>query len=118
MSVRSKDKFLLHSTEISEHVVMEGKLAAESSLLLKGGFSGTLHSKSRVTIDRTGNATASDIEAATIVVFGQAGGNLSASKSISVEDRASVSGKLSSPIVRISEMAKFEGRISTTASGD
>lgn len=118
MPGRSKDSFLLHSTEISEHVAMEGRLVTESSLLLKGSFSGTLHSKSRVTIDKAGNATASDLEAETIVVFGRAGGSLSASRSISVKDRASVSGKLSSPIVRISEMAKFEGRISTTASGD
>ena len=118
MPGRSNSKFLLHSTEISEHMVLEGELETEASLLVKGGFSGSIRSKSRLTIDKTGNVASSDLEAVTIVVFGRAGGDLCASESISVEDRAIVNGKLRSPQVRISEMAKFEGRISTTASGD
>ena len=118
MTKRSKGTFHLHATELSEHISMEGTLDTETSLLIKGNFTGTIRSKSHVTIDRTGSANASDIAALTITVFGRAGGNLSAVESIFIEDRASVSGRLSAPAVRVSEAASFEGGINTVASDD
>jgi cytoskeletal protein CcmA (bactofilin family) len=118
MTKRSKGTFHLHSTELSEHISMEGTLETDTSLLIKGGFSGTIQSKSHVTIDRTGSVNASDLAALTITVFGRAGGNLSADESIFIEDRASVSGQLRAPAVRVSEAAAFEGKINTIASDD
>lgn len=118
MAKRLKNKFHLHSTEISEHVALEGTLQTDASILLKGAFTGTIHSKSLVTIDKSSKVTTSDIEARTITVFGSVGGSLSAVESISIEDRASVSGRLRAPLIKVSDAAKFEGLIGTATSGD
>jgi cytoskeletal protein CcmA (bactofilin family) len=118
MSKRRSGRPLLHATEISEYVKMDGTLTAEKSLLLKGSFTGSIHAASHVTIDREATVQSSTLAARDVTASGRFSGRIVAISSVEITDRASVSAEIESPRVAIAETAHFEGRITMPEFGD
>lgn len=109
----SAKKPLLYTTELSEHITMNGELITAESLLVLGRFSGTVYSSDFVTFDRGSAVDSSTIHARHLRVSGRFSGAASALESIEIEDGAHVEADLASPEIKVSEIAYFEGRIST-----
>lgn len=118
MPKRRSKRPLLHSTEISEFVKMDGTLTAEKSLILKGSFTGTIRSASHATIDREAVAQSCTLSARDVTVSGRFSGRIAAISSVEIADRASVSAEIDAPKIAIADTAHFEGRITMPEFGD
>ena len=102
---------LVHSTELSEHVKMDGALSTERSLLLKGCFTGSIKSSSHVTIDRGAVAESCALTARSVSISGRLSGSIMVETGAELCDKASVSADIEAETVSISDTAGFEGRI-------
>ena len=97
---------------------MDGVLSAEGSLLIKGGFAGSIRAASQVTIDREAVVQSCTLEARAVTVSGRFSGRIVASSAVEIADKASVSAEIEAPAVAIAETAHFEGRITMPEFGD
>ena len=102
---------LIHSTELSEYVKMDGALSTERSLLLKGCFTGSIKSSSHVTIDRGAVVESCALTARSLSVSGRLSGSVRVEAGAELRDKASVSADIEAGTVSISDTAGFEGQI-------
>jgi len=109
---------LIHSTELSEHVKMEGQLLANRSLLIKGRFTGSIKSVSHVTIDKGAVVEPCMLAAQSITISGRMSGFIVAEEWTDIRDKASVSADIETAIIGISDTARFEGRMKMPGIGD
>lgn len=109
---------LIHSTELSEHVKMEGALLTDRSLLIKGSFSGSIKSSSHITIDKGAVAESCMLSAQSIAISGRLSGSIVAVASAEIYDKASVSADIETAIISISDTARFEGQVRMPGIGD
>lgn len=109
---------LLHSTELSEHLRMEGTLRTKASLLLKGGFSGVIESTSHVTIERGAVVESCTLSAHTLSVSGRFSGSIAAKTYVELKDKASVSADINAPAMSVSALARFEGHVAMPGIGN
>lgn len=116
--MRRSRRPLLHSTEISENVKMDGVLMTERSLLVKGGFTGSIRGASHVTIDREAIVQSCTLTARDVTISGRFSGKIVASSGVEIATKASVSAEIEAPVVAIAETAHFEGRITMPEFGD
>jgi cytoskeletal protein CcmA (bactofilin family) len=112
MNHRRTARPLLHSTELSEHVRLEGDLETTMSLLVKGEFSGSIRSDAHVTIAPEAVLTSCTLVAGSVAVEGSFHGSMKASGTVELEDGALVEGDLQAAVLRIRRRARFQGRIS------
>jgi cytoskeletal protein CcmA (bactofilin family) len=118
MPKRRSKRPLIHSTELSEYVKMDGTLTAEKSLLLKGSFTGSIRSASHATIDREAIVQSCTLTARDVTASGRFSGRIVAVSSVEITDRASVSAEIEAPRIAIADTAHFEGRITMPEFGD
>ncbi len=111
MVIPRKVRPLLYSTELSEHVKMEGNLRTEASLLIKGSFSGAIESAAHITIDNGAKVDSCTLNAPSLSVFGRFGGSIKASGFVELGDKASVSAEVETPAMSVSGASRFEGQI-------
>ena len=118
MASSRKVRPLLYSTELSEHVKMEGNLKTKSSLLIKGCFSGTIESASHITIERGAIVNSCTLTANSLSVFGRFSGAVYAGSFVELGDKASVSADVKTPAMSVSGAARFEGHITMPGIAD
>ncbi|HWR11412.1 MAG TPA: polymer-forming cytoskeletal protein [Rectinemataceae bacterium] len=111
MSLKRKQKPLLHSTELSAHITMEGDLVTDNSLLIKGSYSGSIASSSHITIDREAIVEPCKLAAKSLSISGRFGGEIKAETFVEICDRANVSAIIETPNISIAETSHFEGHI-------
>ena len=111
MAISRTIRPLLYSTELSEHVRMEGSLTTEASLLIKGDFSGTIESLAHITIEHGAIVDSCTLSAPSLSVFGRFSGSIKASDFVELCDKSSVSAEVSAPAMSVSSASRFEGRI-------
>lgn len=118
MSTKRKKKPLLHSTELSAHIKMEGDLITDNSLLIKGNYSGSIASSSHITIDKEAIVESCRLAAKSLSISGRFSGEIKAETFVEICDMASVSASIETPNISIAETSHFEGRIRMPGIGD
>lgn len=91
-----------------------GELQAGEDLVVHGQVNGTISQGTRVTVGPKGFVSA-DIRSAHIHVEGRVEGNLLATKSVTIEESASLRGNITAPAVSIRPGAVFTGAIDMDA---
>ena len=88
----------------------KGELKAQEDIKIEGRIEGTIHHQQRIVVGQKGEVVAS-VNAAQIDVDGKVVGDMSAKKSIKVNQSAIVRGNLRAPSVSITEGANFNGGV-------
>ncbi len=91
-----------------------GELQAGEDLIVHGQVNGSITQGTRVTIGPRGVVTA-DIHSVHIDVEGRVEGNLLATKSVTIQESASLRGNITAPAVSIQPGAVFSGSIDMDA---
>jgi cytoskeletal protein CcmA (bactofilin family) len=88
----------------------KGELRAQEDIKIEGRIEGTIHHQQRIVVGQKGEVVAT-VSAAQIDVDGKVQGDMSAKKSIKVNQSAVVRGNLRAPSVSITEGANFNGGV-------
>jgi cytoskeletal protein CcmA (bactofilin family) len=88
----------------------KGELKAQEDIKIEGRIEGSIHHQQRIVVGQKGEVVAS-VNAAQIDVDGKVVGDMSAKKSIKVNQSAIVRGNLRAPSVSITEGANFNGGV-------
>jgi cytoskeletal protein CcmA (bactofilin family) len=88
----------------------KGELKAQEDIKIEGRIEGSIHHQQRIVVGNKGEVVAS-VNAAQIDVDGKVVGDMSAKKSIKVNQSAIVRGNLRAPSVSITEGANFNGGV-------
>ena len=88
----------------------KGELKAQEDIKIEGRIEGTIHHQQRVVVGAKGEVVAT-LNAAQIDVDGKVVGDMSAKKSIKVNQSAVVRGNIRAPSVSITEGANFNGGV-------
>ncbi len=88
----------------------KGELKAQEDLKVEGKIEGTIHHQQRVVVGSKGEIVAT-VTAASIDVDGRVQGDISAKKSVRVNQSAVVRGNIRAPSVSITEGANFNGSV-------
>lgn len=88
--------------------VVEGKLSFEGPLRIDGTFSGEIKTPDRLIIGESAKVSAR-ITCGSVVVSGELNGNVHASESIELRDRARVKADLATPSLVIDKGVVFDG---------
>ena len=118
MPTKRKKKPLLHSTELSAHIKMEGDLITDNSLLIKGGYSGSIASSSHITIDKEAIVESCGLTVKSLSISGRFSGEIKAETFVEICGKARVSAIIDTPDISIAETSHFEGRIRMPGIGD
>jgi len=118
MNTHNRVKPLIHSTELSENLRMEGELEAEKSLLVKGVFSGSMESSSQITIARGASVESCTLKASSLSISGRFSGTAKIGTYVELRDGASVSALMETPAMSVSDTSRFEGQIRMPGIGD
>lgn len=86
----------------------EGKLTFEGEVRIAGRFRGEIFSKDRLQIDDSAKVNA-EVNAGSIVVYGEITGNIKAIQVIELKSSARVKGNLETPSLIIERGAVYEG---------
>lgn len=100
----------LHTTYLGAGTTIKGELRCGESLRIDGKLVGEVHCEQLLTIGEKGSLEAS-IDGETVVVAGEVKGDIKASRKITLEATARVTGNLTTPGIVIQEGARLEGRI-------
>ena len=88
----------------------KGELKAQEDIKIEGRIEGTIHHQQRIVVGAKGEVVAT-VNAAQIDVDGKVVGDMSAKKSIKVNQSAVVRGNIRAPSVSITEGANFNGGV-------
>ena len=88
----------------------KGELKAQEDIKIEGRIEGQIHHQQRIVVGAKGEVVAT-VNAAQIDVEGKVVGDMSAKKSIKVNQSAIVRGNLRAPSVSITEGANFNGGV-------
>jgi cytoskeletal protein CcmA (bactofilin family) len=98
------------TTYLGPATSFSGELRCSESLRIDGRIEGRVHCDHLVAIGETGSVRAA-IEGDTVSVAGEVVGNITATRKITLEGTARVTGDLCTPGIVIQEGAMLEGRI-------
>lgn len=102
---------------IGRSVVIKGELDGSEDLTIEGQVEGKIELREHtVTIGQNGRIKA-QIFAKAVVVRGEVVGNINASETVDIREKASVDGDIISPRVAIAEGAHFSGSIDMQRKG-
>ncbi|MFN7134114.1 MAG: polymer-forming cytoskeletal protein [Myxococcales bacterium] len=87
----------------------EGKLTFEGEVRIAGKFTGEIFSKDRLQID-DGARIKAEINAGTVVVYGEVTGNIKALQMVELKATARVRGNIETPSLVIEKGVIFEGQ--------
>ena len=96
-------------------IQFKGDLSADEDLIIRGRVEGSVKHSQRLTVGAGGRVLAS-VEAKLVIVEGTVEGDIRAESSVSVRDRAQVTGNIVAPSVTIQEGARFNGHVDMTGS--
>ena len=99
---------------IDEGAEIEGACAFTGTVMLNGTVRGRITSTDTVIVGEKG-AVHAEVQAPTIVVSGQVGGNLVASQRLEMRRGARIVGDVDAPIVVMEEGVSFQGHCRTGA---
>ncbi len=88
----------------------KGELKAQEDIRIEGRIEGSIHHQQRIVVGAKGEVVAT-VNAAQIDVDGKVVGDMSAKKSIKVNQSAIVRGNIRAPSVSITEGANFNGGV-------
>ncbi|TMG56278.1 MAG: polymer-forming cytoskeletal protein [Chloroflexi bacterium] len=88
--------------------VVEGKLSFEGPLRIDGSFTGEINTPDRLIIGEAAKVSAT-ISCGSVVVSGEVSGNIRATESIELRDRARVKADLATPSLVIDKGVVFDG---------
>jgi len=88
----------------------KGELKAQEDIKIEGRIEGSIHHQQRIVVGAKGEVVAT-VNAAQIDVDGKVVGDMSAKKSIKVNQSAVVRGNIRAPSVSITEGANFNGGV-------
>jgi len=100
----------LHTTYLGAGTAINGELRCGESLRIDGKIKGEVHCEQLLTVGEKGSLEAS-IDGETVVIAGEVRGDIKASRKITLEATARVTGDLTTPGIVIQEGARLEGRI-------
>jgi cytoskeletal protein CcmA (bactofilin family) len=102
------------STCIGQTIFVKGQLSASEDIQIAGRLEGDIQLNEHVlTVQPTAKLTAG-VLAKSVVVQGDILGDIVAGLNITLQNTASVNGKISAPSIAISDGANFNGRIETS----
>jgi cytoskeletal protein CcmA (bactofilin family) len=101
------------STHIGQTIFVKGQLSASEDIQIAGRLEGDIQLNEHVlTIQPTARLTAG-VLAKSVVVEGAILGDIVAGLNITLQNTATVNGRISAPSIAISDGADFNGRIET-----
>ena len=95
---------------IGKQITIRGNLSGAEDLVVEGRIEGTISLGNHLTVASSGTVEA-DLEVADLSVDGMLGGEISATRSVSINSQARVVGNLRTPRLVIADGARFKGRI-------
>lgn len=95
---------------IGPEIAVRGSLSGEEGLVVEGRIEGSVSLRGHLVVARTGEMEA-DIEVDSIEVHGRVQGDIAATRSITIEQGAYVSGNVRAPRVIIHDGAHFDGAV-------
>lgn len=98
------------SCVIGPEIAVRGTLAGEEDLVVEGRLEGSVSLAGHLIVAETGDVEA-DLEVDSIEVHGQVRGDITASRSITIERGAQVTGNVKAPRVMINDGAHFDGAV-------
>jgi len=102
---------------IGKSVIIKGELSGSEDLTIEGQVEGKIELRQNIlTIGPNGKIKA-QVFAKTVVVQGEATGNITATERVDIRDAGSVDGDLSAPRVAIADGAHFRGAIDMQKGG-
>jgi cytoskeletal protein CcmA (bactofilin family) len=101
------------STHIGQTIFVKGQLSASEDIQIAGRVEGDIQLNEHVlTVQPTAKLTAG-VLAKSVVVQGDILGDIVAGLNITLQNTASVNGRISAPSIAISDGANFNGRVET-----
>ncbi|MCA9690767.1 MAG: polymer-forming cytoskeletal protein [Nannocystaceae bacterium] len=104
------------STVIGSSIVVDGEIAGDEDLVVRGSIKGKIHVQGKVEVESGANLEAS-IEAGAVVVAGSVAGDLSAAERVELCADSTVIGDIRSPRILIAEGASFKGSVDMEVQG-
>jgi cytoskeletal protein CcmA (bactofilin family) len=98
------------SCVIGPQIAVRGTLSGDEDLLVEGRIEGRVVLTGHLTVATSGELEA-NLEVDSIEVHGQVRGDISASRSITIERGAHVTGNVKAPRVIVNDGAHFDGAI-------
>ncbi len=95
---------------IGPETAVRGSLSGEEDLVIEGRVEGSVSLAGHLVVADSGQVEA-DLEIESIAVHGQVRGDISATRSITIERGAQVSGNVKAPRVIINDGAHFDGAV-------
>ena len=95
---------------IGPQTAVRGALSGQEDLVIEGRVEGSVSLAGHLIIAETGEVEA-DLDIESIAVLGQVRGDIVASRSITIERGAQVSGNVRAPRVIINDGAHFDGAV-------
>jgi cytoskeletal protein CcmA (bactofilin family) len=89
---------------------IRGNLSGQEDLVVQGRLEGTVSLSGHLIVAESGNVEA-DVDVESIEVHGTVQGDISASRSITIEKGAHVTGNVKAPRVIINDGARFDGAV-------
>jgi cytoskeletal protein CcmA (bactofilin family) len=89
---------------------IEGEIEGDEDLVIQGKVSGRIVSKKSLTIDATGDVSAT-VTSAQLIVSGKLTGDVQASDRVEITKDGTVTGDVKAPRVVIADGARFKGRV-------
>lgn len=91
-------------------ISVRGTLTGEEDLIVEGHLEGNVALSGHLIVASSGNVEA-DLEVESIEVHGQVRGDITASRSVTIERGAQVTGNVKAPRVIIQDGAHFDGAV-------
>lgn len=98
------------STVLGPTLEIEGEIEGNEDLVIQGSVNGKIRSKKSLTVDNSGDVTAT-IETQSLSVSGKLTGNVQASDRVEIRKEGRMVGDIKAPRVVIADGAKFKGNI-------
>ena len=98
------------SCVIGPQTAVRGSLSGEEDLVVEGRLEGNVSLAGHLIVAQSGDVEA-DLDVESIEVHGQVRGDISASRSITIEKGARVTGNVKAPRVIINDGAHFDGAV-------
>lgn len=98
------------SCVIGPEIAVRGTLQGEEDLVVQGRIEGTVSLAGHLVVAQSGDVEA-DLEVDSMEIHGQVRGDIVATRSVTIERGAHVSGNVKAPRVIINDGAQFDGAV-------
>lgn len=99
------------TARIGASIIVRGELVAQEDVLIAGRVEGSIRVEGHRVIVAPGAEVTASIHAREIVVSGHVAGNVTAIERLDIRETADMKGDLVTPCLKMSEGAKFRGKV-------